>query len=59
MSSEFAGRMLPIFNLAAEAGSVTPKIQEPVCGIPNHTFANAAAVCRKEFYPREACHGTV
>jgi hypothetical protein len=45
--------------LAAAAGSVTPKIQEPVCGIPHHTFSNAATACRKKFYPREACYGAM
>jgi len=55
----FAIGRLPIFNLAAEAGSVTPKFRKPVCGIPHHTFSNAATACRKEFYPREACYDTM
>jgi hypothetical protein len=35
------------------------KFKEPLRGDPNHTFRDAATACRKYFYPRDACHGTI
>jgi hypothetical protein len=59
MRSELRQRQASDILLGGRSRLCYPKIQEPVCGIPHHTFSNAATACRKEFYPREACYGAM